>query len=101
MPTFERSKEIREWIDEALSFGADSPTTVQGWIETHKKGEAPSLATIGRIMRENGYIPVDGVWIRKAQNESKTLWQTVWIPGTGQCVLWRKGFGETSSLAGI
>jgi hypothetical protein len=68
MPTFERSKEIREWIDEALAFGEDSPTAVQGWIEVHKsRSEAPSLATIGRIMREIGYIPVDGKWIKKAK----------------------------------
>lgn len=65
--SFEQSQKIREWIDRALVSGAESPTQVLDWIEQHKdKGEdAPALATIGRIMREMGYIPVDRRWQKK------------------------------------
>jgi hypothetical protein len=66
---FEESQQIRTWIESALADGADSPTNVLEWIEQRKsKGEdAPALATIGRIMRDMGYIPVDGRWIKKGK----------------------------------
>jgi hypothetical protein len=67
--TFERSVQIRTWIEAALADEAESPSQVLEWIEQRKgKGvEAPSLATIGRIMREMGYIPIDRVWQKKSK----------------------------------
>jgi hypothetical protein len=63
--TFERSVQIRAWIEAALGNGAESPSQVLEWIEQHKsKGvESPSLATIGRVMKEElGYTPIDKRW---------------------------------------
>jgi hypothetical protein len=67
--TYEESKQIRTWIESALADKADSPTDVLDWIELHKSKDedAPALATIGRIMREMDYIPVDGRWIKKGK----------------------------------
>ncbi len=61
---FEESQQIRIWIESALENGAESPTQVLDWIEQRKsKGDdSPALATIGRIMRDMGYIPVDRRW---------------------------------------
>jgi hypothetical protein len=66
--TFERSLQIRNWIEAALGNGAKSPSQVLEWIEQHKsKGtESPSLATIGRVMKEElGYVPIDKRWEKK------------------------------------
>jgi hypothetical protein len=62
--TFEEQTQYRKWIEAALDDGEDSPTRVLEWIEQRKsKGtESPSLATIGRIMREMGYKPTDVRW---------------------------------------
>lgn len=67
--TFEQSQKIRTWIESALSDGADSPTNVLEWIEQRiSKGEdAPALATVARIMREMGYIPVDHKWLKRVK----------------------------------
>jgi hypothetical protein len=70
--TFERSVQIRTWIESALTDGAKSPSQVLEWIEQHKskETEAPSLATIGRIMKEElGYTPIDKRWEKKGKGK--------------------------------
>ena len=67
---FEESLKIREWIEAALGSGAKSPSQVLEWIEQNKSKEtyAPSLATIGRIMKEDlGYVPIDKRWEKKGK----------------------------------
>jgi hypothetical protein len=57
-------QKIRRWIEAALDNGEDSPTRVLEWIE-QKKGKgisSPSLATVGRIMRDMGYKPTGVKW---------------------------------------
>jgi hypothetical protein len=62
--SFEEMQQIRKWIEAALSSGEDSPTRVLEWIEQRKNKEieSPSLATIGRIMRDMGYEPTGIRW---------------------------------------
>jgi hypothetical protein len=62
--TFDEMQKYREMIEAALNSGEDSPTRVLEWIEQRKsKGvEPPSLATIGRIMRDMGYQPTGIRW---------------------------------------
>ena len=66
--TFVQSQQYRDWIEKAIEDGADSPTKILEWIERQKeKGEeAPSLATISRIMTEEmGYKRRRADWIKK------------------------------------
>jgi cyclopropane fatty-acyl-phospholipid synthase-like methyltransferase len=65
--TFDEQLNFRKWIEAALADGKDSPSRVLDWIEQHKsKGtESPSLATVGRIMRDMGYEPTDVRWEQK------------------------------------
>ena len=59
MPTFERSQEIREQIKKAIDAGMETPAQIAGWIGK----DAPSLATISRIMREEmGYVKIETEW---------------------------------------
>jgi hypothetical protein len=64
---FGEMQKIRKWIEAALSSGEDSPTSVLEWIEQkkNKDTESPSLATIGRIMRDMGYAPTGIKWEKK------------------------------------
>jgi hypothetical protein len=67
---FEYSVQIRAWIEAALADGAKSPSQVLEWIEQRKtKGtDTPSLATIGRVMKEElGYKPIDRQWVKKGK----------------------------------
>jgi hypothetical protein len=59
--TFARSQQFREWIESAISDGAESPARILEWIEKHKsRKDAPSLATISRIMTEEmGYKKIE------------------------------------------
>jgi 2-iminoacetate synthase ThiH len=61
---FDESLQIRTWIESALEAGALSPVQVSEWIEKHagKDEEPPTLATIGRILREMGYQPTRTKW---------------------------------------
>lgn len=67
--TFDDQLRIRTWIEAALGDGKDSPTRVLEWIEQQKSKdvESPSLATIGRIMRDLGYRPTDTRWAKKGK----------------------------------
>jgi hypothetical protein len=67
--TFEDMQKIRKWIEAALSEKCDSPSQVLEWIEqrSNKTIEPPTLPTIGRIMREMGYEPVDARWAKKGK----------------------------------
>jgi hypothetical protein len=66
---FKEMQKIRTWIEAALSSGEDSPTRVLEWIEQKKNRdtESPSLATIGRIMRDMGYRPTGIRWEKKGK----------------------------------
>jgi hypothetical protein len=68
--SFVDMQKIRTWITAALSSGEDSPTRVLEWIEQRrdKEVESPSLATIGRIMRDMGYEPTGIKWEKKGKN---------------------------------
>jgi hypothetical protein len=67
--SFEEMQKYRKWIEAALSEGEDSPTRVLEWIEQRKNKsvKSPSLATVGRIMRDMGYRPTDTRWEKKGQ----------------------------------
>jgi hypothetical protein len=62
--SYEDMQKYRKWIEAALNSGEDSPTRVLEWIEQRRNKEipSPSLATIGRIMRDMGYRPTDARW---------------------------------------
>ena len=62
--SFEEMQKYRKWIDAALLSGEDSPTRVLEWVEQKKNKDipSPSLATIGRIMRDMGYEPTGIKW---------------------------------------
>jgi hypothetical protein len=65
--SFEEMQQIRKWIEAALENGEDSPTSVLEWIEQRKSRttKSPSLATVGRIMRDMGYEPTGVKWEQK------------------------------------
>jgi hypothetical protein len=67
--SYEDMQKYRKWIEAALLSGEDSPTSVLEWIEQkkNKDTESPSLATIGRIMREMGYEPTGIKWEQKGK----------------------------------
>lgn len=57
--TFEESQKIREQIEKALAVGMKTPSQVAEWMGK----EAPSIATISRIMREEmGYQRTESEW---------------------------------------
>ena len=59
------SENIRKWIRTALKTGCDSPRSVQTWIEQNTESPAPSIPTIGNVMKEEGYEPVGFKWAKK------------------------------------
>ncbi len=59
---FEDSEQIRKWIKAALEAGCDSPRKVQDWIDNRITGKAPSIPTIGSVMKDYGYQPVGYKW---------------------------------------
>jgi hypothetical protein len=59
---FLESESIRKWIRAALKAGCDSPRSVQTWIGEHSEIQAPSIPTIGNVMKEEGYEPVGFKW---------------------------------------
>ena len=67
--TFEDMQKIRKWIEAALGEGEDRPIRVLEWIEQRKSKDiqSPSLATIGRIMRDMGYEPTGIKWEKKGK----------------------------------
>lgn len=60
-------EKMYEWITAALKSGADSPRAVQEWIGQNSKIEAPSIPTIAKAMREQGYEPVGYKWEKKGK----------------------------------
>jgi hypothetical protein len=59
------SENIRKAIRTALKAGCDSPRSVQTWIEQNTESIAPSIPTIGNVMKEEGYEPVGFKWAKK------------------------------------
>jgi hypothetical protein len=57
--------EMRKWVTAALKEGADSPRRVLEWIAQNSEKESPSIPTIAKIMREEGYQPIGYVWEKK------------------------------------
>jgi NADH:ubiquinone oxidoreductase subunit E len=53
---------MRKWVLAALKAGADSPRRVLEWIAQNSEKRSPSIPTISKIMREEGYEPVGYVW---------------------------------------
>jgi NADH:ubiquinone oxidoreductase subunit E len=54
--------DMRKWVLAALKAGADSPRRVLEWIAQNSEKRSPSIPTISKIMREEGYEPVGYVW---------------------------------------
>ena len=64
--TIEESIAIREWITKALAAGKDSPRTIKEYIEQYSElDRPPSVATIGNILKEQGYVPLGVRWQKK------------------------------------
>jgi hypothetical protein len=59
---FEESEKIRKWIRAALKAGCDSPRSVQEWIGQNTDMQAPSIPTIGNVMKAEGYTPAGFKW---------------------------------------
>jgi hypothetical protein len=59
---FQESESIRRWIKAALKAGCDSPRSVQEWIAQKAVIQAPSIPTIGNVMKEEGYKPAGFKW---------------------------------------
>jgi hypothetical protein len=59
---FQESEQIRKWIRAALTAGCDSPREVQEWISQNADFQAPSIPTIGNVMKEEGYEPAGFKW---------------------------------------
>ena len=53
---------MQKWIIAALKAGCDSPRSVQEWIGQNSDTSAPSIPTIAKTMREEGYEPVGYKW---------------------------------------
>lgn len=60
---------MRKWITAALKAGADSPRSVQEWIGQNSDTTAPSIPTIAKAMREEGYEPVGYKWEKVNRKE--------------------------------
>jgi hypothetical protein len=60
--TREENDAMRKWIIAALKAGEDSPRSVQEWIGQNSDIEAPSIPTIAKAMREQGWRPVGFKW---------------------------------------
>jgi NADH:ubiquinone oxidoreductase subunit E len=56
------NEEMRKWVVTALKAGADSPRRVLEWIAQNADKRSPSIPTISKIMREEGYEPVGYIW---------------------------------------
>jgi hypothetical protein len=61
----EESESIRKWIRAALKAGCDSPRSVQTWIEQNTESTAPSIPTIGNVMKSEGWEPIGYKWAKK------------------------------------
>jgi hypothetical protein len=61
---------MRKWIAAALKAGADSPRRVLEWIAQNSESEPPSIPTIAKVMREDGYEPVGFKW-EKLQKDAR------------------------------
>jgi hypothetical protein len=57
--------EMRKWITAALKAGEDSPKKVLEWIAQNSDSNPPSIPTIAKVMREEGYEPIGFVWEKK------------------------------------
>jgi hypothetical protein len=66
----EESERIRTRVRAALDAGADSPRTVLEWIEQNLSEPAPSIPTIGNVMKEEGYQPIGYKW-KKLERKGK------------------------------
>jgi hypothetical protein len=60
--SMEDIEEMRKWVLAALKAGSDSPRRVLEWIAQNASKESPSIPTISKIMREEGYEPVGYKW---------------------------------------
>ena len=58
---------MRKWIQTALKDGANSPRRVLEWIAQNSESEPPSIPTIAKVMREEGYKPVGYIWEKKGK----------------------------------
>jgi hypothetical protein len=58
---------MRKWIVAALKSGADSPRKVLEWIAQNSDDDTPSIPTIAKIMREEGYEPVGYKWEKRGK----------------------------------
>jgi hypothetical protein len=56
------NEEMRKWVVAALKAGADSPRRVLEWIAQNADKRSPSIPTISKIMRSEGYEPVGYIW---------------------------------------
>jgi hypothetical protein len=59
--------DMHKWVIAALKAGADSPRRVLEWIAQNSDKESPSVPTIAKIMREQGYEPIGYVWAKKGK----------------------------------
>lgn len=64
-------EDMRKWVLAALKNGADSPRRVLEWIAQNTKKESPSIPTIAKMMREEGYEPIGYVWEKKGVDHEK------------------------------
>ena len=62
---------MRKWIQDALRDGANSPRRVLEWIAQNSDQEPPSLPTIAKVMREEGYKPIGYVWEKVTTKKGK------------------------------
>jgi hypothetical protein len=69
--SLQQSEKIRKWIRTALKAGADSPRTVLEWIEQNADIDAPSIPTIGNVMKEEGYQPAGYKWEKAKDKKGK------------------------------
>jgi DNA-binding phage protein len=61
-PTFDESQRMRELIQKAVDAGMSTPSDVYRWLVLHK-ADAPTIATISRIMQEEmGFVRTPTEW---------------------------------------
>lgn len=58
---------MEKWIAAALKSGADNPRRVLEWIAQNAESEPPSIPTIAKYMRNQGYEPVGFKWEKKGK----------------------------------
>ena len=61
--------EMYKWVLAALKDGANSPRRVLEWIAQNTDKESPSIPTIAKIMREEGYEPIGYVWEKEKKGK--------------------------------